>query len=224
MKLQNLMSELEAAGTSQNRKIYARHGAHEPMFGVSFAMLNGLQKKIKKDHELACELWATGNYDSRILACKIADPVLLTREEADAWAADVSNYVQSGELAGLVLKTSFAKEKAQAWIEADGEYIERAGWLILSGLSEKSDLPDDFFLPYLEAIEHDIHISKNRVRDAMNTALITFGLRPALTDKALAGAERIGKVNVDHGQTGCVTPDAAGYIQKTLAYRARKAK
>lgn len=32
-------------------------------------------------------------------------------------------------------------------------------------------------------------------------------------------AARIGKVEVDHGETGCKTPDAAVYIRKTLERR-----
>ena len=43
--------------------------------------------------------------------------------------------------------------------------------------------------------------------------------------EALAAAERIGKVHVDHGNTACTTPDAAAYIQKTLGRAAEpKAK
>jgi hypothetical protein len=70
------MKALKSAGTAQNRKIYARHGVLEPMFGVSTANLT----KIKKDalrlpgprpryekhaHELALELWESGNHDAR---------------------------------------------------------------------------------------------------------------------------------------------------------------
>ena len=40
-----VMKALKSAGTAQNRKIYARHGVLEPMFGVSTANLT----KIKKD-------------------------------------------------------------------------------------------------------------------------------------------------------------------------------
>ena len=37
MSHNEVMTALEKAGTAQARKIYARHGATEPMFGVSFA-------------------------------------------------------------------------------------------------------------------------------------------------------------------------------------------
>lgn len=224
MDAQTVLAELERAGTAQNRKVYARHGAREPMYGVSYAVLNALEKKIKCDHVLAGALWASGNYDAMILACKVADPAALTSDQAEEWVWDVYNYGMAGELAGLLLKSPLAREKAEAWIKVDAEYVERTGWLILSGLVEKSALPDAYFLNALQVIEQDIHKSKNRVRDAMNMAVINIGLRPTLTMAAMAAAARIGKVNVDHGETGCKTPDAAAYIQKTLDHRAKKAR
>lgn len=224
MELQIILAELEAAGKPQYRQIYARHGAREPMYGVLFSVLAAMQKKIKKNHALALALWDTGNYDARNLASLIADPAAFTPQQAEAWIAQAYNYTLSGQVAGLTLKTPYALEKARAWVSAGAEYTERAGWLILAGLADKSTLPDDVFEPYLDLIAQDIHNRKNRVRDAMNTALINFALRPALTARALTVAAQIGKVQVDHGETGCVTPDAAAYIHKTLAHRAAKAK
>ena len=60
---------------------------------------------------------------------------------------------------------------------------------------------------------------------AMNGALIGIGLRSAGREKkAVAVARRIGVVEVDHGETGCKTPDAAGYIAKTKAHRAKRGR
>lgn len=53
MTLAETMTALEQAGSEQTRKTYARHGASAPMFGVSFATLGTLLKRIKVDHELA---------------------------------------------------------------------------------------------------------------------------------------------------------------------------
>ena len=41
--------------------------------------------------------------------------------------------------------------------------------------------------------------------------------------RSLAAARRIGKVEVDHGDTGCKTPDAVDYIRKMAERRAAKA-
>ena len=70
-------------------------------------------------------------------------------------------------------------------------------------------------MDYLERIESKIHTSKNWVKYSMNNALINIGLRnPGLKRRAVAAAKRIGKVDVDHGETSCKTPDAIPYIKK----------
>lgn len=53
MTLQETLRELKSLGTEQNRKLYARHGVTNEMFGVSYANLDKLKKKIKMDHALA---------------------------------------------------------------------------------------------------------------------------------------------------------------------------
>jgi hypothetical protein len=84
------------------------------------------------------------------------------------------------------------------------------------------ELPDEYFENHLEMIERGIHSAKNRVRAAMNGALIGIGMRNSrLEKKALAAAARIGRVEVDHGETGCKTPDAAAYIRKAAARKKR---
>lgn len=57
MNYREIIHQLKNYGTAQNRKIYARHGADpENLFGVSFANLNILAKKIKPNHKLAKKL------------------------------------------------------------------------------------------------------------------------------------------------------------------------
>jgi hypothetical protein len=56
----------------------------------------------------------------------------------------------------------------------------------------------------------------------MNNALIAIGSHEPLRADALEAARAIGKVEVDHGQTGCKTPDAAAYIGRIAARKAKK--
>jgi 3-methyladenine DNA glycosylase AlkD len=222
MELSEVLAALEEVGTEQNRKIYRRHGVQNPMYGVSVAELKKLHKQIKRDHELAQALWATGNHDARQLAAMVADPAQATDAEAEAWVRDLGNYVVTDSLSGYVAQTPLARAKMEQWTRSDDEWIGTAGWNLLTHLAMYDrDLPDSFFEPYLQVIERDIHSRKNRVRYAMNNALIAIGIRGgALTDKATAAAERIGLVEVDHGETSCKTPDAASYIAKALARKA----
>lgn len=221
----DLLKELESLGSEQTRKTYLRHGASGKVFGVSYAHLGKLQKKLKTNHDLAGKLWASGIHDAQILATMIAEPSQMTAKEIDTWARSLSNYALTDALAGLVSKTPFATAKIEECVRSKDEWTASAGWQVLGGLALRdTSLPDTFFQPYLDAIEKKIHASMNRVRHAMNGALIGIGCRnSALEKKALVVAAKIGKVEVDHGNTACVTPDAASYIRKTVAHRKAKA-
>lgn len=50
LTLAEAMSALEKAGSAQTRKTYLRHGAREPLFGVRFATLQNLRKRLGVDH------------------------------------------------------------------------------------------------------------------------------------------------------------------------------
>ena len=55
--------------------------------------------------------------------------------------------------------------------------------------------------------------------------MISIGGRNSrLQRKAVAAAKRIGKVEVDHGETGCKTPDAVSYIKKKAAAYNKKTR
>lgn len=222
----DILNELESLGSEQFRKTYRRHGVLGDQFGVSTANLQKLQKRIKVDHALALNLWRSGNYDARVFATMIADPKQATPELLEEWVNDCDNYGICGYVAGFAGKTAFAVEKATEWVKSDEEWRGRTGWLTLAGLAENTpDLPDQFFEDYLAIIERDIHTAKNYARLAMNSALIAIGIRNDHLEKlTMEATSRIGKVDVDHGDTNCKTPDAADYIQKTLDYRRKKAK
>jgi 3-methyladenine DNA glycosylase AlkD len=218
MKLQETLDTLKALGNEQFRKTYRRHGAGEDVYGVSTAHLKDLQKKVKIDQDLAAGLWNSGNHDARILAAKVADPERLDLKTLDAWAAGLRNYIEIDALAEVAARSPQAHEAMERWLASDQEWIEAAGWKALAHLARtEGALPDAELGGYLATIERDLHGSPNRVRHEMNSAVIAIGAyHPALTAKALAAAARIGKVEVDHGDTDCKTPDAAAYIRKVL--------
>ena len=224
MTLTQALQKLEAAGSAQTRKTYARHGAGPKMFGVSYSVLGKLTKQLKCDHALALGLWASGWHDARVLATMIADPQQATDALLDAWVADCDNRGIAGALSTFAASSTVAEAMAVKW-GADGrEFVAVAGWDVVALLAMNSTLPDAKFAALLKTIERDIHGAQNHVRHSMNGALIGIGVRNAKLEKlAIAAAKRIGKVEVDHGDTCCKTPDAVAYIAKTKARRAERA-
>ncbi len=224
MTINAALKELKSHGTAQNRKVYARHGVKREMFGVSFAHLKAMAKKIKVDHDLAVALWNSGNHDARVLATMIADAAAFDAKTLDAWAKAADNYIIADSLSGLVGRSKHAQAKAEKWHMSKDEFVGQIGWNLVNLLAMDAGVCEDaFFEPYMQQIERDIHKHGNRTRHAMNMALCGIGIyREGLRERALAVAGQIGKVEVDHGETGCKTPDAAAYIRKAVATRSKK--
>ena len=219
MRLNEALAALEVAGTAQNRKVYRRHGVSDPLYGVSYATQGKLAKKNQRDTELAIGLWESGNHDARVLAAMIADPLEIRSSRLDEWVRDLDNYVLTDAFSDLVGQSPFAKTKMRKWTRSSREFVGAAGWNVLARLARQDpELTDKELEDCLATIETEIHSRENRARHSMNSALISIGVRnPNLERKALAAARRIGKVEVDHGETSCKTPDATAYIKKTVA-------
>lgn len=219
MNKSEVLKELQSAGSAQTRKTYTRHGVTGDMYGVSYSTLGKLVKKIKVDHALAQELWASKNHDARILATMIDDAAAVDVKQAAAWAKELSNYVLTDALAKLVARSPVAKTCADKWVAADAEWVSAAGWTMVGCLAmQDPGLADAYFEDRVKAIESGMDSAKNRTRHAMNMALIGIGARNARLEKrVLAAAARIGPVEIDHGDTDCKTPDVAAYIQKIKA-------
>ena len=220
-----VMAELEAAGTAQNRKVYARHGAAEPVFGVSYAELGRIAKPIKTNHALAVELWDSGNHDARVLALRVADPAALDELLAGRWLRDVDNYILAEALGGLCAGTRHARKLSDSWRDSPDEWPASVGWFIVTCTAEDPSVWSvEELQGLLGQIEVEIRDRPNRVRHEMNGAMIVIALRDAgLRRDVLAASARIGPAEVDHGQTGCKTPEVAPYVERALAHRAAKA-
>lgn len=224
MSFADAMSALEKAGSAQTRKTYARHGAVEPMFGVSFATLKVMVKRIGVDHELALALWATKNHDARTLALKIADPERVKSAELDRFARENRARTCGSYVAMLAAESPHATEKVREWFASSDEVLRGHAWTLAGFIATLDETtPDEWFVQRLAQIEKTIHSAPNSEREAMNMAVIVIGGRNAVLRKAAtATAKRIGKVEVDHGDTACKTPDAVPYIEKMWAHAKAK--
>jgi len=220
-----ILDELRALGSEQTLKIYRRHGLKGEAFGVKYGDLEKLAKRLKKSPELAHGLWASGNHDASVLACKIADPASLERASLERWVGEI-NRVLVADFSNLVARGPLAQDLASDWTGApQPDLTQVTGWFVVAALATKSEgIPKIWFEPSLGRIEPEIAEAPDRVSLALNEALIAIGGRndPGLRDTAVAIAERIGKVEVDQGETGCETPDAASYIGKIWLRRAEK--
>lgn len=215
MTFGEVMGALESYGTEQNRKVYQRHGAKPPLFGVSFSHLKKLKRQIRTDQALAEQLWNTGVADARHLAVQVADPKVVSTKLLDAWVADIDYYFLVDIFCrDLVSKSPFA-DNCLKWTRSHKEWTGRAGYMLLTTLLHNGEqLGQERLRGYIRDIEKEIDGSKNRVRDAMLHTLIAIGKHvPALRREVIAAARRIGCVEVKHGRTSCKTPDVVAELE-----------
>jgi 3-methyladenine DNA glycosylase AlkD len=98
MTFEEVYAQLESWGSEGVRKIYARQGAGENQFGVKLSDLRGLAKKLKTNHPLALQLWASGNADAMIPATMLMDSAQLTQSEVAAMLQPLTYYRLVDEL------------------------------------------------------------------------------------------------------------------------------
>lgn len=215
----SILKELEGLGSAQTVKTFLKHGAPENMYGVKVGDLKVIVKRIKKNYQLAIDLYNTGNSDAMYLAGLIGDETKMTKADLNKWAKKSSWYMISEYTVPFVASESpYGWELALEWINSNRENVASAGWATLAGYisitpDEKLDIKAIEKL--LDIIKKDIHGSLNRVRHTMNGFVIAVGSHvPSLTNKAKNIAVSIGKVNVNMGDTACKVPDALTYIQK----------
>lgn len=218
----SVVRRIKELGKPTAAAIYRRHGVTERTVGLSYADLNRLRKEIGVDNELARALWRTGLHDARVLATMVAAPSGVAMAELDRWISSASNYIITDAIAELAARSPRAQVIARRWLRSRHEWTSSAGWNIVASQVAAREMTSKACAPLLDRIERSIHRAPNRTRYAMNNALIAIGGSfAALRSRATAVARAIGPVEVDHGDTGCKTPDAVTYIEK-MAERQRK--
>jgi hypothetical protein len=222
MTTSEVLAELEKMGNAQTKKIFMNHGAQEPIFGVKVGDLKTIQKKVKKNHALALELYASGNSDAMYLAGLIADEKLVTKAELQLWLKNATWYMLSEyTVAWLASESKFGWELGLEWIESKDEKTAACGWNTLSSwltLQPDENLDIPHITKLLERIDKNIHNAQNREKYCMNGFVIAAGASiVSLTDKCLSIGKNIGAVTVNMGGTSCQVPLITPYLEKIIA-------
>jgi len=219
MNAEEIVELLRPLGLESYKKVLRNHGIPEPFFGVKIEELKKIQKRVKRDYQLALDLYDTGIYDAMYLAGLIADDRKMTKKDLRHWLAKAHcGALCEYTIPWVAAESKHGRELALEWIEAGQELAACAGWATLSGLvaiKDDAELDVVELKNLLQRVQKTIHQQPNKVRYAMNGFVIAVGSYVApLTEFALHAAAKIGPVTVDMGNTACQVPSASGYIQK----------
>jgi len=213
------MKELKSMGSESYKKLFVKHGAVEPFYGVKIEYLKKIVKRVKKNHQLALELYDTGNSDAMYLAGLIVDDAKMTKKDLQHWLKKAPwSMIYEYTVPWVAAESNYGYELALEWIDSNDEKIATSGWATLGGIvalrsNDELDIPKIKSL--VQRVEKNIHKAPNRVRYVMNGFIIAVGSYiPELTSFAKDTSKRIGTVMVDMGDTACKVPSAADYIMK----------
>ena len=157
--------------SAQAQKIYDQIG----VAGTKLGDLRKIAKEIKKDHELAMELWSTGNFFSRQLAILIMDKKLLTQEVINQLDKDISAhpFEERNHLADWLMANQLTKDKKiisliASWEQSTSPMQRRIFWYYQARLRWMGQTPPDNTDTLLASIEEKIMNEAPEVQWAMN--------------------------------------------------------
>jgi 3-methyladenine DNA glycosylase AlkD len=214
-----VIRELQALGGEGYRNVLRKHGARDPLFGVKISELKKFQKRFKRDHQLALDLYATGNYDAMYLAGLIADDEKMTKGDLQQWVGEAyCPALSTSTVAWVAAEGKHGREMALKWMESKKPVVAAAGWATLScvlALTDDAHLDIAELKNVLRRIERTIQDQPDPVKSAMNHFVIALGtyVKPLMAE-AIATAKRMGTISIDVGDTACKVPSAAEYIGK----------
>jgi 3-methyladenine DNA glycosylase AlkD len=219
MNAATIVQELIPLGSENIKKVLLKHGISEPLLGVKIEALKKIQNRIKKDYQLALDLYDTGIYDAMYLAGLIADDRKMTKRDLQHWVDNATSDALCGStIAWVSAESLHGWELALKWIDSRKESVAVTGWSTLSslvGIKDDTGLDLAELKQLLMRVKKTISNEPNRVRHAMNGFVIAIGTYVLpLSDFALKTAREIGMVSVDVGDTSCKIPFAPEYIEK----------
>jgi 3-methyladenine DNA glycosylase AlkD len=219
MEYAEAMTALEKLGNPQTKKTWLAHGATGALFGVKIGDMKGLVKQLKGRQDVALKLYASGNLEAMYMAGLIADGAKMSKPELETWAKSARwQMISEYTVPWVACESPHARELALAWTRSADEGLASIGWNTYAGIvctRPDSDLDLKEIEGLLARIEKEIGRAKDRVRYCMNSFVIAVGtaVKPLLA-KAKATARRLGKVEVDMGDSACRVPVALEAIAK----------
>jgi len=214
MTVQDVLAQLESLGDDARRKHNTKAGAPDNQFGVKLGDIRAIAKKIKTDHELALELWDTGNVEAQLLATLILEPKSLSADELDTMTRSTTCAQVADWLNAYVVARHPGKDALrEMWMKDKDRWAARAGWnLTASRVNKDADGVGPAAL--LDRIEGEMPKAKPEVQWTMNNTLAAIGIQHAAHRKrAIAIGEKIDLYRDWPVSKGCTPPYVPVWVE-----------
>lgn len=198
MHFDDVIARLRAEANPDNVAGMARFGISTAnTLGIPIYTLRKLAGEIKKDHELALELWDSGIHEARILAGFIDDSEKVTEAQLEFWVRDFDSWDVVDQLSALIYRTPYVLKKIHEWSGSDAEFVKRTAFSLIAQVScHDKKMADEDFEQFLVLIKRAAMDERNYVKKAVNWALRSIGKRNrVLNGRAIETAREIQKMD-----------------------------
>lgn len=187
--------------------------------------LRTIAKDIKKDHQLAIELWSTEHFYARQLAILITDKKLLTVELIDKLIADINQHSDNEKLQLIdwLMANQLTKDKKtitliESWEDSNTSLKRRIYWYYQGRLRWTGKTPPNSE-KLLSKIENRIEKEEPEVQWAMNFTTGWIGVyEQNCRNRCVALGEKTGLYKGKMVSKGC-TPE---YLPEFIAIESNK--
>ena len=217
METKDILAQLEALGDEKMRAHNKKRGAGDNQFGVKMGDIRNIAKKIKTNHELALELWDTGNVEARFLAALIIDPKKLSNDEiAKIVSSEKFTHIADWFYSYVIKEYPDKETLRQKWMQTSDVMQARAGWSLTAGCVTRN--PELVDIPaLLDRIEKEMPNAAPEVQWTMNSTLAQIGINhPEYRERALAIGEKLGIYRDYPTSKGCTSPFAPIWINEMV--------
>ena len=212
-----ILSFLKDAGNEKMKKHHLKAGAGKDLFGVQMGEIRKLANKIKVNHNLALDLWATGNMDARFLAVLLMDNKRQTVSDLRSLITSEKYTYVIDWMTSYVIKVHPEMENIRrAWLHDEHLMINRVAWSLTA--HQVNHQPEQLDIPaIMNEIENNMARSAPEVQWTMNTTLAQIGIKfPEYRENAISIGEKIGLYKDFPVSKGCTSPYAPIWIEALI--------
>ena len=204
-------------------KIVSQFKKEDPKLGE----VKKLGKEIKRDHDLAMDLWSSGEYFPRLLATLILDTKLLTQEVIDELASDLRdceedqrNQIADWLLANQLMKSAKTKALLVTWEKDPSPTLRRLFWYHQARLRWTGQAPPDNSEALMASLEKDLAGEEPEVQWTMNFCAGWIGIyEPEYRARCIQLGETLGLYKGEPVSKNCTPSYLPEFIRIEVAKR-----
>jgi 3-methyladenine DNA glycosylase AlkD len=195
--------------------------------GTQLGDIKKVGKEIKKDHDLAMELWSTGDFRPRLLSTLIFDKKLLSQAAIELLAIDMLAHEESerNQLADWLLANQLMKDKntvalLTTWEDSPSSILQRLFWYHQARLRWTGQTPPDNTSELLDSLERKLAKASPDVQWAMNFCAGQIGIHEStFRSRCIGLGEKLGLYKDDPVAKNCTPSYLPEFIRIEVAKR-----